>query len=219
MPVSRSATQALHDQLQSCVGVGAIVSAYGRARLLALRSSQVTATRTWRNRGVSTSMHITARKERFNRAYVSALAAQAGINSATPEVDNDSIDITFIGRDFPGPIRDPQISFQLKCTHQDLRVGDNIRFSLSRKNYDDLREVRLSIPRYLAVLEVPESCDNWSHHIDEGMLLRSRCYWASLKKLPAVEQESITVSVPLIQRLTSVALVHLLSLASERRDA
>lgn len=164
-------------------------------------------------------MHITARKEQFNRAYVGALAAQAGINSATPVIDNDSIDITFIGKDFPGLIRDPQISFQLKCTHQDLRVGDSIRFPLGRKNYDDLRDMRVGVPRYLAVLEVPESCDDWSDHIDEGMLLKSRCYWVSLKGPPDVEQESITVSVPLTQRLTSDALALLLSFASERREA
>lgn len=164
-------------------------------------------------------MHITARKEQFNRAYVGALAAQAGINSAVPVVDNDSVDITFIGKDFPGLIRDPQISFQLKCTHQNLRSGENINFSLGRKNYDDLREVRLSIPRYLAVMEVPDDCDDWSQHIDEGTLLRSRCYWMSLKGFPEVDQQSITVSIPLAQRLTSASLFELLSLASERRDA
>jgi len=164
-------------------------------------------------------MHITARKEQFNRAYVGALAAQAGINSSVPVIDNDSVDITLIGKDFHGLIRDPQINFQLKCTHKKLRVGKNINFPLGRKNYDDLREVRLSVPRYLAVMEVPESCDRWSEHIDEGTLLRSQCYWVSLKGLPKVEQQSITVSIPLIQRLTSTSLTKLLMLASERRDA
>ncbi|MFC6839009.1 hypothetical protein ACFQGW_03085 [Xanthomonas theicola] len=56
-------------------------------------------------------MHITARKEQFNRAFVGALAAQAGINSSVPTVDNDSIDITFIGKDFRGLIRDPQSKY------------------------------------------------------------------------------------------------------------
>ncbi|MFP7723006.1 DUF4365 domain-containing protein [Lysobacter sp. A3-1-A15] len=163
-------------------------------------------------------MHITARKEQFNRAYVGALAAQAGINSATPSVDNDSVDIAFFGRDFGGLIRDPQISFQLKCTHLLLRVGGVIRFPLKRKNYDDLRDVRVGCPRYLALLEVPESCDDWSQHIDDGMLLRSGCYWASLKGLPAVEQETITVSLPLSNRLTGTSLTYLLSLASDLRD-
>jgi hypothetical protein len=164
-------------------------------------------------------MHITARKEQFNYAYVGALAAQAGVNSSKQQVDNDSVDITFIGKDYPGLIRDPQISFQLKCTHRDLRTGENIRFRLSRKNYDDLRETRLSIPRYLAVLEVPESCDEWTQHLDDGTLLNSICFWVSLKGLPPVEQDSITVTVPLMQRLTSASLTELLMLASNRGQA
>lgn len=170
-------------------------------------------------KGMSWAMHITARKEQFNRAYVGALAAQVGINSATPSVDNDSVDITFIGKDFAGLIRDPYVSFQLKCTHQNLRRGENIHFSLSRKNYDDLRETRLGHPRYLAILEVPELCDNWTEHLDDAMLLKSTCYWVSLKGLPDVDQENITVNVPLAQRLTGESLHHLLTLASERKDA
>lgn len=164
-------------------------------------------------------MHITARKEQFNRAYVGALAAQAGINTATPSVDNDSVDVMCIGKNFTGLIRDPNVSFQLKCTHQALRRGENIHFPLSRKNYDDLRETRLGHPRYLAILEVPESCDNWTEHLDDAMLLRSTCYWVSLKGLPELDQETITIHVPLAQRLTSESLRHLLLLASERRDA
>ena len=161
-------------------------------------------------------MHITARKEQFNVAYVGALAAQAGINSAKPVVDNDSVDIMLTGKDFPGLLQDPQINFQLKCTHQDLRVGKNIRFSLSRKNYDDLRSTRVAMPRYLAVLEVPESCDDWTEHTDSGMLMKHCCFWASLRGLPLVEQGSITVNVPLEQRLTSTSLVDLLAFASNR---
>lgn len=219
VPVSRCATRRPDHPLKSHAGVGAIVSAYLSARMLACGNSQLTAAWARRNRGVSTSMHITARKEQFNRAYVGALAAQAGINFSKPEVDNDSIDISFFGKDFAGLIRDPQICFQLKCTHRDLHVDENIRYPLSRKNYDDLRDVRVGIPRYLAILEVPEDCDDWSHHLDEGTLLKSKCYWASLKGLPEIDQDSITVSVPLAQRLTSTELARLLLLASERTDA
>jgi hypothetical protein len=164
-------------------------------------------------------MHITARKEQFNVAYLGALAAQAGINSAKMAVDNDSVDILFVGKDFAGIFRDPQVNFQLKCTHQDFRLGDNIRYPLERKNYDDLRAINLSNPRYLAVLEVPELCEEWTHHLDNGMLLKSKCYWASLKGLPDIDQGTITVSLPLSQRLTSSSLRDILTLASERRDA
>lgn len=164
-------------------------------------------------------MHIDARKEQFNVAYVGALAAQAGINSAKPAVDNDSVDVMFFGKGFAGQIRDPQVNFQLKCTHQDLRVGKNIRYPLKRKNYDDLRATNLATPRYLAVLEVPELCDDWTQHLDAGTLLKSKCYWASLKGLSDVDQATITVSIPLAQRLTSASLRDILALASERRDA
>lgn len=159
-------------------------------------------------------MYTSARKERFNYAYVCALAAQVGINTADPDVDNDSIDIMFMGRDFPGLIRDPQINVQLKCTHQNLRVGENIRFKLSRKNYDDLRDPRVGAPRYLAVLEVPEHPGDWVSHVTGGTLLQSECFWVSLRGFPNIDQASITVSVPLSQRLTSESLYELLTLAS-----
>jgi hypothetical protein len=161
-------------------------------------------------------MQMPMKMERFNLAYVGAIAAQVGINSSKPDVDDDSVDICFIGKGFPGLIRDPQINFQLKCTHQDLRVGENIRFPLSRKNYDDLRDIRLGTPRYLAVLEVPENCNDWVRHLTAGSLLSSMCYWASLRGHPDIDQGTITVSVPLIQRLTGESLHSLLTHASNR---
>lgn len=159
-------------------------------------------------------MYASARKEIFNLAYVHALAAQVGINSAQPVVDNDSIDIMFIGRDFSGLIRDPQINVQLKCTHQNLRIGENIRFPLSRKNYDDLRDTRVGAPRYLAILEVPENPEHWANHFDQGTILQSKCFWTSIRGLPIVDQDTVTVSVPLAQRLTGESLYSLLTRAS-----
>lgn len=170
------------------------------------------------NKGWPKGMHISARKERFNVAYLGAIAAQAGVNSAEPAVDNDSIDVMLTGKGFAGLICDPQINLQLKCTHVDHSVGENIRYPLGRKNYDDLRNDRVGVPRYLAVLVVPEICDEWSEHLDDGTLLKSKCYWVSLKGLPDRQQETISVSVPLSQRLTSASLANLLRCASELVD-
>lgn len=160
-------------------------------------------------------MYTSARKEKFNLAYVQALAAQVGINSAEPIVDNDSIDIMFIGRDFSGLIRDPQINVQLKCTHQNLRSGESIKYSLSRKNYDDLRDIRVGAPRYLAILEVPENPTDWAVHINDGTILQSRCFWVSIRGLPDIDQDTITVSIPLNQRFTGESLHNLLKKASD----
>ena len=159
-------------------------------------------------------IHFTHCMEMFNEAYLFALAAQVGINHSKKRVDNDSIDLTFEGWDYDGQIRDPKISMQIKCTSQNLRVGNEIRFKLKRKNYDDLRQTNVGTPRYLAVLEVPKEMNAWAQHMDTGMLLASRCYWVSLRGAAFVNQDKITVGVPLSQRLTSETLNELLVRAS-----
>lgn len=42
-------------------------------------------------------MHITARQEQFSKAYVRAIAAVAGFNICTYDVDNDSVDLGLVG--------------------------------------------------------------------------------------------------------------------------
>lgn len=160
-------------------------------------------------------MHITQQKEQFNIAYVAAIAAQAGIDRITPTVDDDSIDLILVGKGFEGTIRNPQIQLQLKCTSQDLIQGDFIKFPLSVKNYEDLRGSNVVCPRYLVVLLVPESHDNWILHSEDCMMLHNRCYWVSLKDSPnTTNASSITVDIPLEQRFTTEVLKTLMNSAS-----
>jgi hypothetical protein len=155
-------------------------------------------------------------KEEFNYAYVCALAAHAGLNRGHFSVDDDSIDIMFQGRGYVGsPIRNPQIQIQLKCTSQNLVAGDVIRFPLSRKNYDDLRGEDVITPRYLVVLLVPEDKSRWVQHNDDHLALFNLCYWLSLRNAePTDNAVSITVEVPLVQRLTTDALYQMMQRAS-----
>ena len=67
-------------------------------------------------------MHSTAQKEQFSRAYVAAIAAQAGCNSAKPEVDDDSVDLTLKMKDLIDCRRsrsevDIQRGFKFKVQH------------------------------------------------------------------------------------------------------
>ena len=159
-------------------------------------------------------------KEQFNVAYLNALAAQAGINYARTDVDDDSIDVYYIGRGFKGKIRNPQIQLQLKCTSQDLINGKILKFPLSRKNYDDLRGKNILCPRYLAVLVVPTNCEAWVTHGENFMQLSHSCYWVSIKDHPATTNEdSITIDVPLSQKLTAAELKALMQLASDGESA
>jgi Domain of unknown function (DUF4365) len=156
-------------------------------------------------------------KEQFNYAYMCALAAHAGLNRVDASVDDDSIDVSFKSKGYHGqPVRSPQIEFQLKCTAQDLTDGDVIKFSLSRKNYDDLRGADFASPRYLAVLIVPPEVDEWVAHNEHHIALFQNCYWLSLRDAdPTENQTQITVNIPLAQRLTSVTLREMMNRASQ----
>lgn len=164
-------------------------------------------------------MDLQKQKEQFNYAYVCALAAHAGLNRVDSSVDDDSIDVAFKSRGYHGrPIRSPQIEFQLKCSAQQNLVDEAegvIKYKLSRKNYDDLRGDDFAAPRYLAVLLVPAELEAWIAHNDEHIALFNNCYWLSLKDAEAIDNaDSVTVYVPLAQRLTSAKLLEMMDRAS-----
>lgn len=166
--------------------------------------------------GQSARMDPGKQKEEFNYAYICALAAHAGLNKGKFEVDDDSIDVVFKSKGHVHSlIRSPQIEFQLKCTSRDLVAGEVIRFPLSRKNYDDLRGDNFAAPRYLAVLIIPEDTDAWVAHNEEHIALYNNCYWVSLRDAgPTENTTTVTVDVPLVQRLTTETLRQMIERAS-----
>lgn len=135
--------------------------------------------------------------EQFSRAYVAALAAQAGCNPARPEVDEDSVDLTLSMKDISGCKRSRgKLEVQLKCTHAANRGKDTFPFALSIKNYDDLR-ADVVIPRLLVVVCVPEECDDWTQQTEEQLCLHHCAYWLSLAGMPETNNaESVTVYIP-----------------------
>lgn len=156
-------------------------------------------------------------KEEFNYAYICALAARAGVNRGDFRVDNDSIDVTFQaqGHFGPGRLRSPIIQLQLKCSARDLIVDDTIRYPLPVKNYNDLRGDDVVAPRYLAVMLVPNNIDDWIAHNDSHLALYHSCYWLSLRDAgPTNNEATVTVSIPLAQRLTHDTLTEMLQRAS-----
>ncbi|ADE14120.1 conserved hypothetical protein [Nitrosococcus halophilus Nc 4] len=161
-------------------------------------------------------MDLAQQKEQFSVAYIKAIAAQAGLNNAHPSVDDDSIDLELIGKDFKGILRNPKIELQLKCTSRDLLNGNVIKFPLSLKNYNDLRGDNVLCPRYLAVLVIPENVQDWVEYKDEELILRNSCYWVSIRNHPKTYNKTkVTVDIPLKQRLTKETLVELMTLASK----
>jgi Domain of unknown function (DUF4365) len=166
-------------------------------------------------------MFMSNRKEQFNVAYVHAMATQAGLNTGNMRVDNQSIDLDVDGI-VPTATKNrfPKISLQLKATSQQVVKNGVIKFPLPRKNYDDLKNDRLIVPRYLIVLLMPENPTDWIEHHAQHMTMHNTCYWASIKNDPGVKNKTkVTVDIPLSQRLDTDALLRLITLASQGERA
>ncbi|MEO5365717.1 MAG: DUF4365 domain-containing protein [Magnetococcus sp. WYHC-3] len=80
-------------------------------------------------------------------------------------------------------------------------------FPLKLKNYDDLRDARVMVPRVLVVVRVPRDLAQWAEASEEQLLLRHCGYWVSLRGEPTTDNAtSMTVSVPRNQIFTVDAL-------------
>lgn len=144
--------------------------------------------------GDAGGMPITARMECFSRAFVQAICARAGYQYNIPSSDLDSIDGEIQGR---YGLR-PSVGFQLKATSQDLVRNGNIHFSLSAKNYNDLR-VDTLVPRILLVVLLPKAEEDWLHFAPSLLVMRRGAYWLSLRGKGPITTSSVTVKVPLAQ--------------------
>lgn len=123
-------------------------------------------------------------KEQFSRSYVQAIAACAGFAWSLPSVDDDSIDLCLHQTGGRGTMRSPRLDLQLKCRAGATPNGAAFSHSLKIKNYDDLRDEAVFIPRVLVVVLVPDKVAEWLRQSEAEMVLRRCGYWASLRGLP-----------------------------------
>jgi len=143
------------------------------------------------------SMTLDMRKEEFSHAYVKAIAACAGFAWSKPSVDDDSVDLCLHQRGGGGTIRSPRLDLQLKCKASNPPDDPNgFSHSLKIKNYDDLRESNVQVPRILVVVLVPEDVNQWIDHQEPQMALRHCGYWHSLRGLgPSENAQGQTVRI------------------------
>lgn len=145
-------------------------------------------------------METSQRKQEFSKAYVRAVAATAGYAAQTPEVDDDSVDLTLAVRGGGGTVRSPKLDLQLKCTSRHLVSDGTVNYPLEIKNYEELRPTDFQVPRVLVVVVVPDDIGQWIAHSEEQLLLRHCGYWYSLRGLPPTQNvSSVTVNIPRAQ--------------------
>jgi hypothetical protein len=154
------------------------------------------------------AMHISMQQEQFSKAWVRAVAAVAGYNITSCEVDDDSVDLGFTGNRKDGVhVRAPKLEFQLKCQSNDDGSRTHLAYALAMKNYDDLRDPEVHVPRILVVCCVPENVSDWLQEDAEATALRRCAYWLSLRGFPAVPNETTrSVRLPRSQLFCTTAL-------------
>ena len=130
-------------------------------------------------------MTLDMQKEQFSRAYVQAVAACAGFTWSVPSVDDDSVDISLHQTGGGGTIRSPRLDTQLKCSAGERPADDTFSHWLKLKNYDDLRDETVLVPRILIVVRVPDQVEDWLAHSESELALRRCGYWLSLRGMSA----------------------------------
>lgn len=164
-------------------------------------------------------MHITTQKEHFSIAYIQAMVATCGFNYNTPKIDDHSVDMEVFTTYPYNPeqshlITDPRICLQLKATERLEFKNGVASFSLSKKNYDDLRAMGYQNPRYLIILDLPKSTAQWLKHKKKFMALKNHFYWVSLANLAnSKNRTKVNITVPINQRLTTETLIKMLEKA------
>jgi hypothetical protein len=126
-------------------------------------------------------MDINQQKEQFSLAYLHVVATAAGFKLSDPRVDDESVDVMVGQSGGEGTMRSPRLEVQLKCTERDVLREDGVHFQLKRKNYDDLRDPDVMVPRILVVMLVPEDTSEWLNDVpEEEMCLRRYAWWMPL---------------------------------------
>lgn len=131
----------------------------------------------------------------------------AGYAWSTPSVDDDSIDLTLSERGGGGSVRSPKLDLQIKCHAAETAAETYLTYNLKIKNYNDLREECLLVPKILVVVIVPEHVQDWTHYTESELALRRSGYWHTLRGArPVANTTTVAVRLPRSQPFNATQL-------------
>ena len=150
----------------------------------------------------------TAIKERLGHAIVDLIVSRAGCYTTQPPTDYRSVDVNI------APISDQvphQVDAQIKATTTLKIDGDHLKYSIPKKNYDDLRKTGLTIPRVLLVADLHLAADKWVSFSSTDIRFCKAVYWLDLHDFPtATQKQKVPVRIPVENVLSASNLVDLL---------
>jgi hypothetical protein len=161
------------------------------------------------------------RQEALGKAYVRAIAAQAGWICSEPEQDY-GIDLCLRAVRVRGTRHADaggQLDLQLKCTTRANVTDTGVVYDLDVKNYDDLREPGENCPRILVVLVMPEDEAQWLTQSVEELVLRHCAYWHSLEgEAPTTTTRTTRITIPRDNVFSAEAVPGILARLRERKN-
>jgi hypothetical protein len=139
------------------------------------------------------------RQEALSRAYVQAVAAQAGF-SHTPRATDYGIDLSLYAvarRETRYVETGIVLDLQVKSTTRATREPGAIVHDLDVKAYNDLRDPAAHNPRILVLVILPADPADWLSQTEEGLTLRRCAYWQSLAgRGPTSRGRTVRLRIP-----------------------
>jgi len=161
------------------------------------------------------------RQEALSLAYIQAVAAMCGLTHSFPSKDY-GIDIRLHdverrgNRFLESGVR---LDIQAKSTTTSGFKDTDLIYDLDLRAYDDLR-ILTEEARLLVVLVLPKDEARWIRQSETKLELRKCVYWASLRGLPEVSnQSSIRVKIPRIQIFTPNGLQRIIETIKMNRSS
>lgn len=165
------------------------------------------------------SMTLQHIKEQISKAYVNAIAANAGILFK----DNGNLDYGMDGKfsdvdvylDNSNHCRFSEngfgIDIQLKATVNAQVKNGKILYDLEMKNYLDLIRTDIGTPRILIIYSLPKEREKWIEIHQDKTIVQKCAWWCSLRGEPhKVNKSKIRIAIPENQMLTSDELKNLI---------
>jgi hypothetical protein len=139
------------------------------------------------------------RMESLSRAYLQAVAAQAGLTYAVRAYDY-GVDIT-LGevREIGGIYAETgfTIDVQLRSSTRAQVREHEVGFDLDVRTYDFVRREDVVAPRVLVLLVMPADAAEWVYQTEAAPELRRCAYWVSLRGEPTkANTSSVRVAIP-----------------------
>ncbi|PRQ07379.1 DUF4365 domain-containing protein [Enhygromyxa salina] len=141
-------------------------------------------------------------QENFSLAYVRAVAAAAGFSVQSLDDDYDSVDLLVMATGnvkWNGQVaagRSPSVALQVKCSCVAAPKDGALKFPISIKNYNDLRDPGRITPAVLVVLYVPRQWSSRLKWSEKSLILRRVAYWKNLRgEPPTSNADNVTVTM------------------------